>query len=61
MTSDGTTPIGANCAVVSAPHKGAGGNFLKRVSTVSAELEHPPVEANIGINIGRFEVEVVPK
>jgi len=61
MTSDGTTPIGANCAIVSAPHKSAGGNFLKRVSTVSAELEHAAIEADIGINIGRFEVEVVPK
>jgi hypothetical protein len=58
-TSDRTTPLGANCAVVTANQKSGGGNFLKGVSTVSALLEHNPVKSDIGINVGGFKIEVV--
>ena len=60
-TSDRTTPIGANCAVVTANHKSGGWNFLKGISTVSALLEHSPVKSDIGINVRGFKDEVVPE
>jgi hypothetical protein len=34
---------------------------LKRVSAIGADLQHCAVEAQAGIYIGRFKVEVVPK
>jgi hypothetical protein len=61
MTGDGTTSVGANCAIVTAHHKRAGGNFLKCISAISAELEHAPVETYTGINIRCFKIEVVPE
>jgi hypothetical protein len=60
-TGDGTIPVHANCSVVTALHKCAGGNFLKSVSTISAELKHAPIETEIGINVRGFKVEVVPE
>ena len=60
-TGDGTTSVGANCAIVTAHHKRAGGNFLKCISAISAELEHAAVETYTGINIRCFKIEVVPE
>jgi hypothetical protein len=34
---------------------------LKRVSIVSAELQHAAVEAQIGIRLRCFKIEVLPK
>jgi hypothetical protein len=60
-TGDGTTSVGANCAIVTAQHKRGGGNFLKCISAISAELEHAAVETYTGINIRCFKIEVVPE
>ena len=63
MTGDGTTSVGANCAIVTAHDEAAasGKNVLKCISAISAELQHAPVETYIGINIRGFEIEVVPE
>ena len=60
-TGDGASSIGANRTVVTPHHKGAGGNFLKRISTISAELEHAPIETDSGINVRGFKIEVLPE
>ena len=60
-TGDGASSIDANRTVVTAYQKGAGGNFLKRISAISAELEHAAVETYTGINIRCFKIEVVPE
>jgi hypothetical protein len=34
---------------------------LKRASIIGAELQHAPVEAEIGIRLRSFKIEVLPK
>jgi hypothetical protein len=62
-TCDRTTTISADGAVI-APHEKAsagGKNILKRISTISAELQHATVEPESRIRIGCFKIEVVPE
>ena len=62
-TSNRTAPISANCAVVTAGHEAPASvkDILERVSTVSAELQHTAIEAEIRILARRFKIEVVPE
>jgi hypothetical protein len=34
---------------------------LKRISIVSAELQHAAVEAEVRVRVGGFKIEVLPK
>ena len=38
-----------------------GKNVLKRISTVRADLQHSAVEAEIRVQIGGFEIKIVPE
>jgi len=60
-TSDGTTSLGADCAVVAAHRKAPSSSkdVLECVATVGAELQHTTVKAKIGFNVRCFEIEVV--
>jgi hypothetical protein len=60
-TGNRTTPIRANCAVVTAHHEATanGKNVLECVSAISAELQHPAVETEVRIWIGGFKIEVL--
>ena len=63
-TCNRTTTISADGAVIAAYEKASAGgkNVLKRISTVSAELQHATVEAReSGFCIGCFKIEVVPE
>lgn len=53
MTSNGAAAISANRAVIAAHKEPAAGskNVLKRISAVSAELQHATVETDIRINV----------
>jgi hypothetical protein len=53
--------IGCDRPIVSAHEEGAGRNILKCISIVSAELQHAAVEAQIGIRIRCFKIEVLPE
>jgi hypothetical protein len=59
--SNRAAPIGCDRPIVSAHEEGARRNVLKRVSIVSAELQHAAVEAQIGIRLRCFKIEVLPK
>jgi hypothetical protein len=61
--SNWTTPIRADCAVVTAHHEAtaSGKNVLECVSAVSAEFQHPAVETEVRIWIGGFKIEVLPE
>lgn len=61
-TCNRTATVLGNRAVVAARDEATAGckNVLERVSTVRADLQHGPVEADIGIG-GGFKVEIVPK
>jgi hypothetical protein len=52
-TCNRTTPVGADRAIITSHSKApAGGkNILKRISAVSAELQHAAVEAEVGIRV----------
>jgi hypothetical protein len=60
-TRNGTAPIGADRAVVAAHDKAAasGKNISKCISTVGAELQHASIETDVGIDLRRFQIEVV--
>lgn len=58
---NGATSIGADGAIIATQKEGAGRNVLKRISTVTADLQHAAVETHIGIRVGRFKIEVVPE
>ena len=55
--------IDADRAVVTANNEAAarGKNILKRISTIKANLQDATVEAQIGIHVRCFKVEVVSK
>jgi hypothetical protein len=59
--SNRAASIGCDRPIVSAHEEGARRNVLKRVSIVSAELQHAAVEAKIGIRLRCFKIEVLPK
>jgi hypothetical protein len=62
-TCDRTTTISADSAVIT-PHEKASAcdkNVLKRISTISAELQHAAVKPESRIRIGCFKIEVVPE
>ena len=50
-TTNRTASVGADCAVVTAHQEAtaSGKNVLKRISTISAELQHAAVETEIGV------------
>ena len=52
-----------NRAVVSAHHEAAasGKDVLECISTISAHLQHAAVEAEIRVQIGGFEIKIVPE
>ena len=60
-TCDRTTPIGADCAVITAHDEAAahGKNVLKCISTIKTHLQHTSIEPNIWIHVRRFEIEIV--
>jgi hypothetical protein len=61
-TSNWTTPVGADRAVIAAHQEGANrGDILKRIPAVTAELQHAAVEAQIGIRFRCFKIEVLPE
>lgn len=62
-TRNGTAAIGGDRAVVAACEERAADrkNILKRVSTIGADFQHAPIEADIWINIRGFKIEVVPE
>ena len=62
-TSDRTAAICSDGAVISAHYKAAasGDNVLERVSTVSAQLQHSAIVADILILFGRLKIEIVPE
>jgi hypothetical protein len=62
-TSNRTATISADCAVVTAHHEAtaSGKNVLKGVSTVSAELQYAAVEAEVGVRVRGFKIEVLPE
>jgi len=55
--------IGADSAVIAAHKKTAasGKNILKRISPVTAELQHAAVIAEVGILARCLEIEVLPE
>ena len=53
--------IGCDRPIVSAHEEGARRNVLKRVSIVSAELQHAAIEAEVWVGVGGFKIEVLPK
>ena len=62
-TGYGAATIGCNRAVVSAHREAAtnGKDVLKCISTISAHLQHAAVEAEIRVQIGGFEIEIMPE
>jgi hypothetical protein len=61
-TSNWTTPVSADGTIIAAHQKGANrGDILKRIPAVAAELQHAAVEAQIGIRLRCFKIEVLPK
>jgi len=60
-TCDRTTPVGADCAVITTDAKAAanGENVLKRISTIKAHLQHTSIEPNVWVHVRRFEIEIV--
>ena len=58
-----TAPIGADRPIGAAHDEGATGdkNVLKGISTIKADLKDTTVEAQIGIHVRCFKVEVVSK
>ncbi|MGC1093918.1 MAG: hypothetical protein WA905_14390 [Pseudolabrys sp.] len=62
-TCDRTTTISADGAVIAPYEKTSASdkNVLKRISTISAELQHAAVEPESRIRIGCFKIEVVPE
>lgn len=56
-----TTPIAADGTVVAAHQKSAGRHVLKRIATVTAELQHATIEAQIRIRIRCFKIIVLTK
>jgi len=55
------TPIGADCAVITARKEGSARvkDVLESISTVGADLQHTAVKAQIRIHVRCFEVKVV--
>ena len=55
--------IRRNRAVIPAHHEAAANSkdVLECISTIRAKLEHSAVETKVRIDVGRFEVEVVPE
>jgi hypothetical protein len=55
--------MGGDSTIMTAHHKAAasGKDVLKRISTIGAELQHAPVEADVGIDLRRFQTKVVPE
>jgi hypothetical protein len=62
-TCNRAAAISANGAVIPAHDEApaSGKNILKRVSTVTAHLQHAAVVAEIGILARRFKIEIVPE
>ena len=60
-TCDRTTPVGADCAVITTDAEAAanGENVLKCISTIKAHLQHTSIEPNVWIHVRRFEIEIV--
>ena len=60
-TCDRTTPVGADCAVITTDAEAAanGENVLKCISTIIAHLQHSSIEPNVWIHVRRFEIEIV--
>jgi hypothetical protein len=60
-TCDRTTPVGADCAVITTDAEAAanGENVLKCISTIKAHLQHSSIEPNVWIHVRRFEIEIV--
>ena len=50
-TGNGAAPIGGDDAVIAAQQKAAAyrKNILKRISTITAELQHATIETEIGV------------
>src|SRR5882724_11710742 len=62
-TSNGATAISADRAVIASHAKAPASckNVLKRVSAVSAHLQHTAIKSQAGIRVRRFKVEVMPE
>jgi hypothetical protein len=62
-TGNRTTAIGADCAVITAHQEAtaSGNNVLKGVSTVSAKLQYTAIEAQVGVRVRGFKIEVLPE
>jgi hypothetical protein len=60
-TCDRTTPIGADCAVITTNAEAAadGKNVLKCISTIKTHLQHTSIEPNVWIYVRCFEIEIV--
>jgi hypothetical protein len=62
-TSNRTTAISADCAVIASHYEAPASckNILKRISTVSADLQDASVEAEVRVFGRRFKVEILPE
>jgi hypothetical protein len=56
-----TTPIGADCAVITTPDEAAanGKNVLKCISTIKTHLQHTSIEPNVWVHVRHFEIEIL--
>jgi hypothetical protein len=62
-TSNRAAAISTDGAVIAADHEASASskNILKSISTVTAELQHTAIVAEVRILARRFKVEVVPE
>ena len=60
-TCDRTTPVGADCAVITTDAEAAanGENILKCISTIKTHLQHTSIEPNVWVYVRGFEIEIV--
>ena len=60
-TCDRTTPVGADCAVITTHDEAAanGENVLKCISTIKTHLQHTSIEPNVWVHVRGFKIEIV--
>ena len=62
-TSNGTGPIDGYRPIIASYHETAASrnDVLKCVAAVGTEFENAAIKAEVGIDVGRFQIEVVPE